>query len=163
TEVLDGKTPAWTAGVTATLTRFPLGDVPFFVDRDVGGNVSGHISIDHLHDHPSVKADLDIPDLHVGELMFTTAKVAVDVSKPLERGANGIYRTAGSANLDLATTDGGRLNVSAAAGVVWNDDGVAPAACTEHPGEFALRASRFRLATLQPVVAGMLSKLDGYL
>ncbi|HVY49283.1 MAG TPA: translocation/assembly module TamB domain-containing protein, partial [Minicystis sp.] len=164
-DVLAGQTPAWTADVLARLTGAPLADVPFFADREVSGHVNGTVRIDGIHDHPTVHADLDMPDLAIGQdLVFSRARVAVDIARA-KGGApsnGGPDRATLRASVDLATDDGGSFTTTARAGVIWQD-GVSAAGDPDAGGALEVRAHRFRLAALHPAVATVFSKLDGLL
>lgn len=163
--LLDGSIPNWKGSVHAQIKEAPVGDIPFFVDREISGTLSGALDVEGLHQKPTVHAELDMPGLRIGEdLTFTRNKIVLDVTREgaasVEPG--GVDRATARASVDLAGRGGGELKVTANAGVIW-EGGVVPLPDPDAPGGVEVDASRFRLLALQPAVAGVLSKLDGLL
>src|SRR5262249_53905773 len=58
--------------------------------------------------------------------------------------------------------DGGRLDASATSGITWNGT-LAPGFDGTRPGELRVAAKHFRIAALQPLFVGSLSRIDGLL
>jgi translocation and assembly module TamB len=159
-KLLAGGTPTYTAGFYAKLQELPLGEIPWFADHDVGGHMSGEISMSGLHEHPEMKVNLDLPDLQIGQdLFFNEGSLKVDIAAP--SGAAGDRSTA-RVQAHLAAQDGGLLDVSAFAGVLWQR-GLVPTLDEENAADFYAKAQSLRLAVFHPGVADILSKLDGYL
>ncbi|MEP7121014.1 MAG: translocation/assembly module TamB domain-containing protein [Byssovorax sp.] len=159
-KLLAGGAPTYTAGFYAKLDEVPLGEVPWFADHDVGGHMSGTVSMSGLHEHPEMKVDLTLPDLKIGaDLFFSEGALKVDIAPPT--GAAGDHSTA-RVQAHLAAQDGGLLDASAFAGVLWKG-GLVPTLDAETAADFYAKAQSLRLAVFHPGVADILSKLDGYL
>ncbi len=159
-KLLAGGAPTYSAGFYAKLDELPLGEVPWFADHDVGGHMSGTIAMSGLHEHPAMKVDLDLPDLQIGsDLFFSEGSLKVDIAAPT--GAAGDHSTA-RVQAHLAAQDGGLLDASAFAGVVWRR-GLVPTIDAETAADCYAKAQSLRLAVFHPGVADILSKLDGYL
>lgn len=150
--------PLWTGSFRATLNEVPLGEVPVLADNNVGGHVSGTIKLLGLGEKPSLAIDLDLPDLMVGQDMYFAQG---DVSLHIDPRADAAGSTA-TAKVNLVGQDGGSFGATASAGILWQD-GVVPGLDDKGAANLTVAAKHFRLATLQPAVAGVLSKLDGYL
>ena len=159
-KLLAGGAPTYSAGFYAKLEEVPLGEVPWFADHDVGGHMSGTVSMSGLHEHPELKVDLSLPDLQIGaDLFFNEGSLKVDIAAP--SGAAGDRSTA-RVQAHLAAQDGGLLDASAFAGVLWQG-GLVPTLDAETAADFYAKAQSLRLAVFHPGVADILSKLDGYL
>ncbi len=163
--ILAGETPAWKGSLVATLTDAPLGDVPFFVDRDVSGQLSGNVKIEGLNDRPSVSADLSIKQLKIGDdLYFDKSRIAVEIKRPHGPPAADGAPDKATARLsaELASQEGGTFTAGGHVGVVWQG-GLIPTPDADASGGVDIKAQRFRLAALHPAVIGIFSKLDGFL
>jgi translocation and assembly module TamB len=159
-KLLAGGAPTYTGGFYAKLDEVPLGDVPWFADHDVAGHMSGTVSMSGLHEHPEMKVDLTLPDLQIGtDLFFNEGSLKVEIAPPT--GAAGDRSTA-RVQAHLAAQDGGLLDASAFAGVLWQR-GLLPTLDAETAADFYAKAQSLRLAVFHPGVADILSKLDGYL
>ncbi|MBL9025222.1 MAG: translocation/assembly module TamB domain-containing protein [Myxococcales bacterium] len=167
----DEQPFTWKADLFAQLFDLPLASLPILADRNVTGMVSGRLSLKGLHDQPSVDGALSFRDVTVGDVGFdgrveaTIAPRAKEDIAGVDTGAIDAVATAqraGDASLrvDIDQTDGGGLQVLAYAGASW-DDLVVPTVDTQSAGGFALSAKRFRLGTLHPLVADVVSRLDG--
>ena len=159
-KLLAGDAPTYTGGFYAKLDEVPLGEVPWFADHDVGGHMSGTVSMSGLHEHPEMKVDVTLPDLQIGsDLFFNDGSLKVEIAPPT--GAAGDRSTA-RVQAHLAAQDGGLLDASAFAGVLW-ERGLLPTLDAETAADFYAKAQSLRLAVFHPGVADILSKLDGYL
>jgi len=173
--------PLWTGGFEARLDEVPLGELPLFGDIGVGGHLNGVVAMSGLGKAPTLKAELDVPDLKIGDdLFFERGALSLHIQprrRPLpedgDKAAAAAQRKAGEeeaspredtaiARVELVTQEGGRLDASAFAGVTWQD-GLVPAIDGGRAADLFARAERFRLAAAQPLAAGVLSRLDGYL
>jgi translocation and assembly module TamB len=155
---LPGKEPPprWTGGFRAELLGVPLGEIPFFADRDIAGNLSGTLSASGLNQNPSLSLKLDMPDLQLGpEVFLESGTVSLQI-QPVE----GSGRSRAFVTADILAQDGGRLRTNAYSGIVWRDK-LMPAIDTESAADLVANLKDVRLAMLQPLVAGTLSKLDG--
>lgn len=168
----DSSVPlSWKADLFGQLFDFPLASLPVLADRSVTGAVSGRLSVKGLHDQPSVDGALSLRDVTMGDLGLSgrmeatiTPRAKEDIAG-VDTGAIDAVaaaRSFGDASLrvDLDQSDGGKVQVLAYAGATW-EDLVVPDIDTASAGGFALSAKRFRLTTLHPLVADLLSKLDG--
>jgi translocation and assembly module TamB len=141
------------------LDRVPLGEVPYFADVDVGGHLSGTLTLKGLGETPSLHVDLSLPDLAVGHsFVYDRATIVVDVPEP----AGGLREA--RAALALSGGAGGELTVRASAKVSWEKGGILPDQTL--PAELTLTAKDFRLAAAAPllprrIVGRLGGKLDG--
>ena len=159
-KLLAGGSPGYTAGFFAKLDEAPLGEVPWFADHDVGGHMSGTISMKGLNVRPEMKIDLNLPDLQIGQdLFFNEGSLKVDIAPP--SGKDGERSTA-RVQAHLGAQDGGQLDASAFAGILWQS-GLLPTIDAETAADLYAKAQSLRLAVFHPGVADILSKLDGYL
>jgi translocation and assembly module TamB len=159
-KLLDGGAPTYAAGFYAKLEEVPIGEIPWFADHDVGGHMSGTVSMSGLHDHPEMKVDLALPDLQIGsDLFFNEGTLKVDIAAPSGAASD---RSTARVQAHLAAQDGGLLDASAFAGVRWQG-GLLPTLDAETAADFYAKAQSLRLAVFHPGVADILSKLDGYL
>jgi translocation and assembly module TamB len=159
-ELIAGGSPTYTAGFYAKLDEVPLGEIPWFADHDVGGHMSGTVAMSGLHERPELKVDLTLPDLQIGQdLFFNEGAFKLDVAAP-----TGPTRDRATARVQahLGAQDGGQLDASAFAGVLWQG-GLVPTLDAETAADFYAKAQSLRLAVFHPGVADILSKLDGYL
>lgn len=153
-----GEELPWSGGLEARLYDIPLGEIPFLADREIGGYVRGDIAVRGLFNAPEVAVHLEIPGLKFGPGgYFETAEVALDIAPPRDG-----QPSLATAKVALGAHDGGRLDVNARTQIAWKA-GALPVLKEDQRAEIALKVARFRLATLEPLVAGQLSRLDGYL
>jgi translocation and assembly module TamB len=163
----QGRAPPSSFSLFAKLTEAPLGAVPLLDDRDVGGHLSGTIAMSNLHDRPTLHVELTAPDLQIGpELFFNEGELSLDIapSEAILGGApsGGVAKVLAK----LVDHDGGRLDASAFAGLLWEngkDRGIVPTFDPNATAALRAKATKLRLSALYPLVAGTLSKLDGYL
>jgi translocation and assembly module TamB len=142
-----------------TLDRVPIGEVPYFADLAVVGQLSGSVKMTGLGDRPSVHVALKIPDLAIGhDLAYDRAEIAVDVPEP----ASG--HSDARASLTLSGHAGGELAVSASAKVSWEHGKLLPLPDQSLPAELTLKATRFRVAAAAPFLPQrIVRRLDGIL
>ncbi len=145
----DNEMGAWTASAKAKLAEFPLAAVGFLSDREVGGHISGDLSLDDLHKDARAKLALKIDDLSVGTAKYKSGLVAVTLD---DKGLDA------SARLDQ---DSGFAEVKGKMAMTWGDH-IAPEVDPKGTAEATLQAKRFRIAALLPFVQGQLSELDGH-
>ncbi|NUO53207.1 MAG: hypothetical protein HOV80_30535, partial [Polyangiaceae bacterium] len=163
----------WKADLFAQLFDFPLGSLPVLADRSVSGGVSGRLSVKGIHDEPSVEGALTLREVKIGDVALNgrvEGKITPrekDEVADVDAGAIDAVAAAqglGDATLrvDIEQTDGGKLQVLGYAGARWQDL-VVPTIDSGSAGGFALSAQAFRLTTLHPFVADLMSRLDGRL
>jgi translocation and assembly module TamB len=177
TEILAGKAadpkkPLWTGGFEAKLFDLPLGQIPILANNDVGGHIGGTIAIKGLNEAPTVAIDLDLPDLQIGrDYFFQRGSVSLHIDPRKENLPDApaapvlalIHaKDTAVAKVELVGQDGGSLRASAFAGIEWKNK-LIPDVDKESAADFLLSARNFRLTALQPAVAGVLSKIDGFL
>ena len=159
-KLIAGGSPSVTGGFYAKLDEVPLGEIPWFADHDVAGHMSGTVAMSGLRESPVLKVDLTLPDLQVGQdLFFNEGSFKLDVAAPA--GPTGDRSTA-RVQAHLGAQDGGQLDASAFAGVLW-EGGLLPTLDAETAADFYAKAQSLRLAVFHPGIADILSKLDGYL
>lgn len=166
----DPARPLWTGNLEAKLYDFPLAEIPMLAANDVGGHVAGSIAVRGLNDKPSIAVDLELPDLQLGSgNFFERGTISVHVSPRAEAKdipaalLTGIRsQDTAAAKVEFVGQDGGTLTASAYAGVIWQDK-LVPMPDKESAADFKLSARAFRLTALEPAVAGVLSKIDGFL
>lgn len=152
--------PRWSGGFHARLTEVPLGELPLLEESGVAGHVTGVVAMSGLGVAPTLTAALDLPDLKIGDdLFFERGGLSVRIEP--QRQGDASADTA-LARVRLEAQDGGVLEATAYAGVRWRD-GLVPEIDGGRTADLSAFAQRFRLAALQPLTAGALSKLDGYL
>ncbi|WP_437933191.1 translocation/assembly module TamB domain-containing protein [Sorangium sp. So ce341] len=150
--------PAWTGRFRATLRDVPLGEIPLLGDSGIGGRVSGEIEVRDLNVAPALTAHLTLPGVTIGsDLAFERGvlSVRIDPKRGTDRGELRVTELA------LEGPRGGKLRANAYASVRFRH-GFLPIPDGERT-DLALSAERFRLAALQPLVGGLLSKIDGTL
>ena len=159
-KLIAGGSPGYTAGFFARLDEAPLGEVPWFADHDVRGHMSGTVSMSGLNEHPEMKIDLSLPDLQIGQdLFFEEGSLKVDIAPPTVASGD---RSTARVQAHLGAQDGGLLDVSGFAGILWQG-GLLPTIDAETAADLYAKAQSLRLAVFHPGVADILSKLDGYL
>jgi translocation and assembly module TamB len=143
--------------IKAMLDEVPLGQIPYFADQGMGGNASGLITLGASGGEPRAMVQLDVPDLQLAEdTFFERASVRIDIDRP-----EGAATARAVTQVAIVGQGGGRLDATGYVGMRWN--GLVPTFEQTQPADFYLRADRFRLAALQPAVAGALDRIDGYL
>lgn len=163
-DVLAGRAPKPTGEIHATITEAPLGEVPFFSDRDIGGHLNGKLTLTGFGTRPELAVDLDVPDLRFGQdLFFDRCALHVGVPRPAEHKPGDGHSTA-TASLELVAQDGGKLDAGLISDVIWQG-GLVPVPEEKGPERFSadLKAERFRIAALGPFMAGIMSRIDGHL
>jgi len=141
----------------AMLDEVPLGQIPYFADQGMGGNASGLITLGASGGEPRAWVQLDVPDLKLAEdTYFERASVTLDIGRP-----EGAATARAVTQVAIVGQGGGRLDATGYVGMRWN--GLVPTLEQAQPADFYLRADRFRLAALQPALAGALDHIDGYL
>jgi translocation and assembly module TamB len=157
--VLAGA-PTWAADLDATLFDVPIGELPFFSDREIGGHVGGKIVVSGINRAPAIDVTLALPDLRLGQdLFFEDSSLTLHAGRAKE--VDGEQRADATAAVDLRTQDGGRLRANGYSGVVYK--GLLPAPDGDAHAEVSVVAERFRLQGVQPFLAGAVSRLDGVL
>ncbi len=140
----------------------PLGDIPFFGDRDTGGHLSGKLAMDGIGDKPSLQVDLHMDDLKVGhDVAYERAAITLDIAKQ-KAAEGGGERSPLKLAVELAGKVGGRLTTTVAGEVAW-ENGLVPTLDQDRALQLDLLAQRFRIAAAGPFVAGVLSRVDGVL
>lgn len=140
------------------LVALPLGDVPAFGDRGVGGHVSGKIALDALDSAPAIEVDLRSDDLTAGTgVAYKRARFTVSTR-----------RTAGSADATAIAEahfqdpSGGAFDAAGYVQLDWSARQV-PKVRLDRPADLHARFTGFRLASLEPFLFGAVRKLDGRL
>lgn len=154
----EGRTIPPRGNVRATLRELPLELIPFFADRDVAGRVSGVMRFDQRGDEPEAAARIEVSGLALGsQSSFDHAALELSIGSPggPEKPARGV------AQLALVGRGGGRIDATGYAGIDWQ--GFLPQIDDTRPADLLVKATRFRLASLTPLVSGTLSRLDGTL
>ncbi len=150
--------PAWTGRFRATLRDVPLGEIPLLGDNGIGGHLSGEIEMRDLNVAPALTAHFTLPGVTIGsDLAFERGVLSLRIDPRRRTGRGDLHVT----ELALEGRRGGKLRANAYASVRFRD-GFLPIPDGERT-DLAISAERFRLAALQPLVGGLLSKLDGTL
>ncbi|MBL8744245.1 MAG: hypothetical protein JNK04_24230, partial [Myxococcales bacterium] len=149
----------WKADLSAELYELPLHAVPALSDREVSGLMSGNISLRGLNDKPSGSIDVVLSTLRIHDV-FLQGLIKGEIKPPGPPGADGLRHALGSLSVDFKEPDGGSLKVAGNLGVLWKDL-VYPAPDPGSEGELLIEAKRFGIAPAFPLVAGVLTKLDG--
>ena len=153
-ERVEGEKAPWTGSFHVQLSELPLGDLPFLADHGVAGHVKGTATMSQINQEPTLELNLDLPDLQIGsELFFQQSNLSLNIGPT--SGAHGAV-----ARATLEQFDGGRLDASAFAGIVWQD-GIIPTLDPARPANLEAKAKELRLAALHPLVSSIFSKLDG--
>jgi translocation and assembly module TamB len=148
-DIIAGKTRiSWDASAKATLTQFPLGAIAALSNRQVRGQVSGHIELTGLHKDARARIDLDLAKLRVGTETLDTGNVkglwdghAFEASAQLAKGD-----AAARANAKMAVNWGASMTPS------FDPSG---------PASASLQAKHFPAAVLAPLAEGVLDELEG--
>jgi translocation and assembly module TamB len=139
----------------------PVGDVPFFADRDIAGHLSGKLAMESIGDKPSLSVELHMDGLKIGrDLAYERATVSLDVAAP--RSTPRGERSASRLAVELAGTNAGRLATTVTNDVSW-DHGIVPMLDQEDAVKLDLTAEHFNIAVAQPFLASVVSRMDGLL
>lgn len=160
----EGDISPWAAApydprfdVHAILDKLPLGQIPYFADRDVDGLVSGAFTFQKRGDEPEANARLEVEKLGIGdEARFDRATLSLEISHP-----KGAEKSRAVAQLELVGENEGRIDATGYAGVAWKN--LVPKADADAPADLFLKARAFDLSSLHPLVAGTLSRIGGSL
>lgn len=141
-----------------TLTRLPLGRIPFFSARGVNAQVSGTFRLGQHGDLRTAKARFDIPGVRINdEPALERAALSLDI----EPSTSDTGLSHGTFAVELAGKDGGHINVAAYAGVDWTE--YAPKVDDNKPAGLSIQSHDFQLSSLQPLVNGVFSRIGGHL
>lgn len=144
--------------VQTTLTRLPLGRIPFFSAQGVNAQISGTFRLGQHGNLRTAKARFDIPGLKINdEPALERAALSLDV----EPSTSDPTASHGTFEVDLAGKDGGHINVAAYAGVDWSE--YQPKINDNKPAGLSIQAHDFQLSSLQPLVNGVFSRIGGHL
>jgi translocation and assembly module TamB len=158
-DLLEGRvTPK--GSFHASLDKVPVGDVPYFADRGVVGQLSGAIDVDGLGTRPKVRVKLDTPNLTVGRVTYDDAQVSLDMDEPQPTEAGS--RSTAKLQATLKGGNGGTFSTSVSQQLSWKN-GLVPALDPQSPGQLDVKATRFRLAVAEPFLDNIVSSLDGFL
>ncbi len=148
--------PSWKADVVADLYDLPLQAVPALAERDVQGPLSGSIALRGINQQPTLALDLKMSKLQIHDVKM---QALLTGSVRSDKGADP-NKALGKLRLDVAQAGGGRLQVDGTAGMRFAD-GVVPVLDWSTAGRIVASAKEFSIAPLYPLVADVLSKLDG--
>lgn len=144
----------WTGWLAAHLDALPLETLPPLARAQISGAVSGELRARGLGDKPHITMAMKAPELTVGRVKFVGAEVAVE---PVG-GGGGMFTVFGR----LPQEKRGGLTVRAYANLAWRDE-LIPLPDTTKPAGLHVVADRFPLATAEPLLPGIVSRVDGYL
>lgn len=152
----DDVTPDF--DLQTTLTRVPLGRLPYFAARSVDAHVSGTLQLGQHGDKRTARARFIVPHLRINnDVALDRAALSLD----LEPSTSAEGATHGALQIELAGKDGGRVDVAGYSGVNWSE--IVPKVDEDKPAGFSIRAHEFQLSTLQPLVSGVFSRMGGIL
>ena len=144
--------------VQTTLTRLPLGRLPYFTARGINAVVSGTIQLGQHGDRRTAKARLSIPQVRINdESTIERAGLSLDIT-PATDDENAAH---GTVELELAGKDGGSIHVAGYSGVDWSTS--TPHINVNKPAGLSIRSHDFQLSSLQPVVSTVFSRIGGKL
>lgn len=159
-KVRSGAEPATYLGGrgSATFRELPLGDLPALGDRAIGGHLSGKIALEGLGKAPALTVDLRADDLKIGpDLAFREARVSLETKR-----AKGAPDATALARVHLLDRKGGLLDAAGYLQLDWRG-GRMPSARKDRPADLYARFSRFRVAAVEPFLAGAVRQVDGFL
>jgi translocation and assembly module TamB len=170
-QVLTGSRTAdelpWRADVTAEFFDLPIHAVPALADREIAGALSGKIELKDLNRAPLARGELFIPALRVQD-RFQRVSIKGEVRTPKDAEARGgsapedTRAATASVSVDITDEEEGKLQILGTAGVQWNALSL-PEIDTEAPGQLVVGAANFGVGVFYPLVAGVLTRLDGKL
>ncbi len=144
--------------VQTTLTRLPLGRLPYFTARGVNATVSGTIQIGQHGDQRTAKARLSIPQVRLNdEPTLERAGLSLDITPATDD----LTASHGTFEVELAGRDGGKINVAGYSGVDWS--AIVPHIKEDKAAGLSIQSSDFQLSSLQPVVSTVFSRFGGKL
>lgn len=147
--------PAWSGSARLSFLGLPLGEIPALADGGVTGGLRGDVVMKDLGTAaPSLTLDLAVPDLAVDDVPFETAALKASILPSEDAPPTGIV------TLSLVRAGGGRLDATGYGGVVWQA-GLVPTLDTRAPADLHAKAKAMPLGAAHPLVADVLSKLDG--
>jgi translocation and assembly module TamB len=152
-----GAGPTLTGRASARLSELSLAAVPFLGSHEIRGHLSGRIDLDDIGQNPTIAVDLQTSDLALGpDLEFDDGRVTVRTQR-----SKSSPDTIALATAHLSDKNGGSLDASGYVSVGW-EAGLLPAPREDRPADLYVKLAKFRLATLEPLVAGTLRELDGF-
>jgi translocation and assembly module TamB len=157
-DLLAGRARA-TGSVQVELDQLPVGDIPFFADHDIAGAVTGRVTMAGMGDQPSLNADLHMPGLRVGTVVYERAALTLAIERPSPASKG---RSRSKLALELAGAHAGTLTTTMTHEVTWRG-GLLPVLDEDHAARLELVAHGFRLAVAQPFIGGLVRRLDGVL
>ncbi|WP_394836941.1 translocation/assembly module TamB [Pendulispora rubella] len=146
-----GRELPWDADLQAKLANFPLQSVSQFSDMQLRGTMHGDLTVQGIHKDARAHARLDLEKLAVGEARYKGGFIEAHAGGP--EPAEAVVRF---------DQDDGFFEARARAAMRWGA-AVAPALDESKPLEGSVAAKHFRVAALEPFLAGAVSDLDGYL
>ncbi|HRI69307.1 MAG TPA: hypothetical protein PK156_33985, partial [Polyangium sp.] len=144
--------------VQTTLTRLPLGRLPFFSARGVNAQVSGTFQIGQHGTQHTAKARLILPKVRIND---EPALERVGLSLDVGPSTDDVGSSHGAFEIELHGKEGGQINVAGYSGVDWSE--FTPKVKDDKPAGLSIRAHDFELASLQPLVTGAFSRIGGKL
>jgi translocation and assembly module TamB len=144
-----GEVP-WVASLRAKLADFPVDLLPPLADAHISGLVQGEVSLTELHRDARAFAHLTLRGMAVDDVAIPAGKVDATYD-----GAHV------EASLQLTQVEGSAA-AEASFGMRWGA-ALWPTLDEREPFEASLRAERFRLAAIAPLVESVASGLDGHL
>jgi len=145
----EGKELPWDADFHAKLASFPLESISPIAERQIAGRVRGEVTVSGIHKDANARARIDIEKLSVGEAKYSGGFIQASSGD----GTEAVVR--------LNQTDG-FFEARGRAATTWGAE-FAPALDVHKPLEASVSARHFRVAALEPFLAGAVSDLDGYL
>lgn len=144
----------WTGWLAAHLEALPLETLPPLARAQISGVVTGDLRARGLGDKPRITVDMKAPELAVGRVKFVGAEVSVE---PVPNGG-GMFTVFGR----LPQEKQGGLTVRGYATLAWRDE-LIPQPDTSKPAGLHVVADRFPLASVEPLLPAIVSRVDGYL
>ncbi len=144
----------WTGWLSAKLREWPLETLPPLARLQIAGMVTGDVTARELGRKPRITAELGINKLEVGRVRFDGVELRME---PVPNG-DGLFTLV--ARLPHEKTGG--LTVRSYASLAWRDE-LIPRLDTNKPAGVHLISHRFPLATLEPLLDGAATRVDGWL